>query len=314
MRALRLHEDRLSIEDIPTPQRDGEALVRVSIAGICATDLELARGYMGFSGTLGHEWVGVVASSPDERQVGKRVVGDINAPCRRCDTCAAGRTTHCPNRTVLGISGRDGAFAEWVSLPPDNLHRVPDLVADELAVFVEPLAAACQIVEQVHVRPSTRVVVLGPGRLGQLCARVLALTGARVDVVGREARTSLLPAGIGRVALANAASVSGADVVVDCTGSKDGLNLASQLVRPRGTVVLKTTVHDVGQPQPNHWVIDEITVVGSRCGPFAPALRLLEAGLVDPRPLISARLSLTEGVAAMQLAATPDTLKVILQP
>lgn len=299
--------------DKPLSIRPGEARVRVRLAGVCATDLELVKGYMGFHGTLGHEWVGEVEAAPDAAWVGKRVVGDINCPCGACPTCLAGRPTHCPQRTVLGILGRDGAFAEHLSLPTANLHLVPDGVPDEAAVFVEPLAAACQILEQLHVRPSHRVVVLGTGRLGQLCARVLALSGAEVAAVGRNPVTlALLPPAIRAVPLSQAATLAGADVVVDCTGNPDGLALATSLVRPGGTLVLKTTVHDLGRIEPNRWVIDEITVVGSRCGPFEPALRLLAAGLVDPTPLISARLPLGRGVEALALAGQPGQVKVLL--
>lgn len=313
MRAIALGPDGPALVEKPEPAVPGEAHVRVRLAGVCATDLELVKGYMGFAGTLGHEWVGEVEAAPDPRWVGRRVVGDINCPCGRCPTCLAGRPTHCPSRTVLGIVGRDGAFAEHLSLPVANLHAVPDAVPDDAAVFVEPLAAACEILEQVHVRPSHRVVVLGTGRLGQLCARVLALTGAEVSAVGRNPRTlALLPRGIRQVALADAASVGGADIVVDCTGNPDGLALATSLLRPRATLVLKTTVHDVGRIEPNRWVIDELTVLGSRCGPFEPALRLLAAGLVDPTPLITTRLPL--GVEALERAARPDAVKVLVMP
>lgn len=311
MRALVLAESGPVVRDVPPPDRPGEARIRLRLGGVCATDLELARGYLGFRGTLGHEWVGTVEAAPDPAWVGARVVGDINVPCRACATCRAGRPTHCPHRTVLGIQGRDGAFGEWLSLPVDNLHRVPDGVPDEAAVFVEPLAAACEILEQVHVRPSDRVVVLGTGRLGQLCARVLALTGAETWGVGRNPATrALLPADVR--ASAPDEAPTGADVVVDCTGSADGLAWATRLVRPRGTVVLKTTVHDVGAVHPNGWVIDEVTLVGSRCGPFAPALRLLAGGRVDPTPLITDRFPLARGVEALGRAAAPGAVKVLL--
>lgn len=313
MRALVLGEAGPAVATVPTPSVPGEARVRVTLAGVCATDLELARGYMGFRGVLGHEWVGVVEAAPDPAWVGRRVVGEINVACGSCPTCRAGRPTHCPHRTVLGILGRDGAFAESLSLPVANLHPVPEGVPDEAAVFVEPLAAACEILEQLHVRPSDRVLVLGTGRLGQLCARVLALTGAEVAAVGRNPATrALLPPEV--AALAPDAARSGWDVVVDCTGSADGLALAGRLVRPRGTVVLKTTVHDLGQPNPNGWVIDELTVVGSRCGPFAPALRLLASGRVDPRPLLTARYPLERGTEALAHAARPGAVKVLIDP
>ena len=291
--------------------RAGEATIRMSVAGVCATDLELVKGYMGFHGVLGHEWVGVVEAAPDPTLVGVRVVGDINCACGTCATCLAGRPHHCPCRTVLGIQGRDGAFADRLSLPVHNLHRVPDSVPDDHAVFVEPLAAACRILEQVHVLPDWRVVVLGLGRLGQLCARVLALTGADVVGVARSAeKRGLLP---GRTLDPAAATREPlADLVVDCTGSATGLEAARRLVRPGGTLVLKSTVHDLGGANPTAWIIDEITLIGSRCGPFAPALRLLAAGLIDPSPLIKARLPLTAGVEALALAARPGSVKVLL--
>lgn len=315
MRALHLGPSGPILTEKAPITRPGEARVRVRLAGVCATDLELVKGYMGFEGTLGHEWVGEVEAAPDASLVGQRVVGDINCPCGACPTCLAGRPSHCPSRTVLGIVGRDGAFAEALSLPVANLHRVPDGVSDEAAVFVEPLAAACEILEGVEVRPSMRVVVLGAGRLGQLCARVLALTGAEVAAVGRRPSSlALLPRGIAAVRLEEAGALAGADLVVDCTGNPDGIGLATALLRPRGTLVLKTTVHDVGRIEPNRWVIDELRVVGSRCGPFAPALRLLAAGWIDPTPLISARLPLTAGLEALRRAAEPGAVKVLLEP
>ncbi len=299
------------------PVLAGEAVVGLRLGGVCATDLELCKGYMGFEGVLGHEFVGEVLDAPTghEGLVGRRVVGEINAACGACSTCRAGRPTHCPQRTVLGIEGRDGAFQSRFSLPAANLLPVPDGVSDEAAVFVEPLAAALEILQQVHIRPTDRVVVLGLGRLGQLCARVLALTGAQVTGVGRGGRgVDRLPTGLPGVALDQADSLSGADVVVDCTGHADGIALATRLVRPRGTLVMKTTVHDVGQAPLIPGVLDELTVVGSRCGPFAPALRLLEQGLVDPTPLIDARMSLSNGVAALDKAAERGVIKVVLSP
>ena len=313
MRALVLTEDGPTVtDDWPEPAAAGEARIRLRLGGVCATDLELVKGYMGFTGVLGHEWVGVVEDAPDASLIGTRVVGDINCACRRCAVCRAGRPTHCPERTVLGIAGRDGAFSERFCLPVENLHPVPDRVPDEAAVFVEPLAAALRITDQIHVRPTERVLVLGLGRLGQLCARVLALTGAEVVGVNRSAeKRALLPPGIGRCHPDEAPP--GADVVVDCTGSPAGLQLATRLVRPSGTIVLKTTVHEPLPQPPTPWVIDEVRIVGSRCGPFAPALRLLESGAVDPRPLISAERSLGDGLAALVAAGRPGALKVLLR-
>lgn len=299
--------------DHPYSPTEGEASLRLRLGGVCATDLELCRGYMGFAGVLGHEFVAELAADCGTMRAGTRVVGEINCPCGRCPTCQQGRSNHCPSRTVLGIVGRDGAFAEQLSLPVANLRVVPEGVSDQAAVFVEPLAAACRILDQVHVRPTDRVIVLGLGRLGQLCARVLALTGAAVCGVSRtRAKRDLLPSGIERCAPGQAQV--GADIVVDCTGSSAGLAAAQGLVRPRGQIVLKTTVHDLGEARPTAWVVDELTLVGSRCGPFDAALRLLQAGAVDPTPLITAERGLSEGVAALDLAGQPGAIKVLLRP
>jgi len=314
MRALIVDGERVRIVDVPShAPGPGEAVVRVTRAGVCATDLEIVRGYMGFRGILGHEFCGVVESSPDPAWTGRRVVGEINCACGSCPTCRAGRPTHCPGRTVMGIQGRDGAFAERIVLPLANLHAVPDGVSDEAAVFTEPLAAACEVLEQVPIRPTDRVVVLGLGRLGQLVVRVLALTGAQVLGVGRS-HLGLLPPGVGAVAADDVDGLDLADIVVECTGAPGGLAIASGLVRPRGTLVLKSTVHQPAPPPVTGWVLNEITVVGSRCGPFPPALRLLASGLVDPRPLVHAVLGLSDGAAALAEAGRPGVLKVLLDP
>ena len=297
------------------PDRPGEATIRLLRAGVCATDLELIKGYMGFDGVLGHEFVGLVEEAPERGWVGRRVVGDINCPCRACPTCAAGRPTHCPNRTVLGIQARDGVFSERFTLPLANLHFVPDFVSDDAAVFVEPLAAACRILQQVRIGPTDRVAVLGAGRLGQLCARVVALTGAQVTAVSRNpARLELLPPDILRATLDEAAIARGSDVVVDCTGSAAGLEQATGLVRPGGTIVLKTTVAEPAPASPIPWVIDEVTLVGSRCGPFEPAIRLLASGRVDPRPLVTHTFALQDGLEALAMAADRSSVKVLLRP
>ncbi len=315
MRALVLGSTGPCVKDHPAPLPvPGEALVRPLLGGVCATDLELIKGYMGFQGVLGHELVGVVEQAEDPAWLGRRVVGEINCACGHCASCRSGRPTHCPQRTVLGILGRDGAFAQRLRLPLANLHAVPDGVSDEAAVFAEPLAAACRVLEQVPLGPGQRAVVLGCGRLGQLVARVLALQGAQVQGVDLHAqRLALLPPGVERVPAALAVDLAGADLVVECTGSTDGLALATELVRPLGTIVLKTTVAEPGQPPVVPWVIHEISVIGSRCGPLAPALRLLASGQVDPTPLISARLPLERGVEALELAARPEQLKVLLE-
>jgi threonine dehydrogenase-like Zn-dependent dehydrogenase len=294
----------------------GEALVRVRLAGICNTDVELLRGYMGFHGVLGHEFVGEVTQASDPAWLGKRVVGDINAACYACETCRAGRHTHCPHRTTLGIFRRDGAFADFLRLPIPNLYPVPDAVPDEEAVFVEPLAAACEILEQVAIRPTDRVVVLGDGKLGLLVSAVLRLTGADSRLVGRHrAKLAIAEAwGVAAQPSADDLPAGWADVVVECTGSPAGFALARRLLRPRGTLVLKSTYHGDLPVDMSALVVDEITLVGSRCGPFAPALRLLNSGLVDPTPLISAQYALADGETAFARAVEPGVLKVLLKP
>jgi len=307
--ALQLREDYP--RPVPPP---GEALVRVRLAGICNTDLEIVRGYMGFRGVLGHEFVGTVEEAEDRSLIGQRVVGEINAYCGECPTCRAGRPTHCPHRTTLGIWERDGAFAEYLTLPVRNLHAVPDGISDEEAVFTEPLAAALEILEQVHLRPTDRVVVLGDGKLGLLVAQALALTGCDLLTVGRhrEKLAILARRGIPTLLEAEAEGLA-ADVVVECTGRPEGFAAARRILRPRGTLVLKSTYYGYVEADLTGLVVDEITLVGSRCGPFPPALRLLQHGLVDVRSLISAVYPLARGVEAFTRAAEPGVLKVLLQ-
>lgn len=312
MRALVLDQSvRLLTNQPPPVAAPGEVLVRVTRAGICETDLQLIKGYMGFRGVLGHEFVGVAETGP---YAGRRVVAEINCACRRCPTCLAGFATHCPNRTVLGILNHDGAFADLIAVPQLNLHLVPDSVPDDVAVFTEPVAAAFQIPVQVAVRRTDRVIVLGDGRLGNLCAQVLATLSEAVTVVGKHPEKLALFAamGIATELLSDAPAERAADLVVDCTGSKTGLPTALRMVRPRGTVVLKTTV--AGE-QTMAWaplVIDEVTLVGSRCGPFDRALAALERGEVDVRSLVSDRFTLTDGVRALSRAQEHGVLKVLL--
>jgi threonine dehydrogenase-like Zn-dependent dehydrogenase len=318
MRALRFENGGLRLADVDTPHRGGEALVRVTTAGVCNTDLEIVRGYADFRGTLGHEFVGVVEDSPDRSQIGRRVVGEINAGCGECELCDAGDARHCPNRTVLGIVGRDGAFAEYLTLPPRNLLAVPEAVSDRQAVFTEPLAAACEILDQVKIAPEHRVAVLGDGKLGQLIARVLATTGCELVLIGKHADKLRLASdeGLKTVEL-NRLEVDPArrfDFVVEASGAESGLNLALDLVRPRGTVILKSTFHGPARLDTSRIVVDEISVVGSRCGRFSRALELLERGAVNPEPLVAAEYSLADGLAAMQHAASAGTLKVLLKP
>jgi threonine dehydrogenase-like Zn-dependent dehydrogenase len=312
MRAIVLNDHVEVRDDRPSPTpAEGEVLVRVVRAGVCETDLQLIKGYMGFRGVLGHEFVGVAESGPF---AGRRVVGEINCACWHCETCSRGMNTHCPHRTVLGILGHDGAFADLIAVPQRNLHLVPDALSDDMAVFTEPVAAACQIAMQVTVRPDDRVVVLGDGRLGNLCAQVLARLSRRVLVVGKhdEKLALLLSMGIDTARLSDPLDERSADIVVDCTGSETGLPTALKLVRPRGTIVLKTTVAGVQTMAWAPFVIAEVTLVGSRCGPFDQALLALERGHVQVQPLISDRFTLSRGLDALARAQTNPVLKVLL--
>ena len=315
MRALWLEDRELSMREIDRPQPDGEALVRVRLSGICATDLELVRGYYPFTGVLGHEFVGEVVESPDPGWIGQRVVGEINASCGECLTCQAGRRTHCEYRTVLGIVARNGVHAEYAALPLRNLLAVPESVSDEAAVFTEPVAAALEILEQIHIRPSDRVLLIGAGRLGQLVAQVLALNVSELRVVARHERQRELLAGRGiRTVEEGDVDIRTYDMVVEATGAPSGLDLARRALRSRGTLVLKSTYRGEVTLDLAPFVVDEITIIGSRCGPFAPALRLLERGDVDPTILIDERLPLEQAVDAMELAGRPGVMKVLLDP
>ncbi len=298
--------------DYPEPANiEGETVIEVLTAGICETDLQIVRGYMGFEGVLGHEFVGVARTG---KLAGERVVGDINCSCWKCPTCLTGLPTHCPQRSVLGIWQRDGAFAEQLSLPTKNLHRVPDKLSNDEAVFVEPVAAAYQILRQKLVSRGDRVVVLGDGRLGNVCAQVLADSGCNVLVVGKHpGKLAILSSfGISTVLLPALEPRREADVVVDCTGSASGLPTALKLVKPWGTVVLKTTVAGEQTLALAPIVIDEVRVIGSRCGPFAEAIEGLSSGRVKVKPLISARFPLSDVVNAMQFTGSHPVLKVLL--
>lgn len=313
-------------DDLPPPRPGpGEALVRVLLAGVCGTDLELLRGYRGFRGVPGHEFVGVVETGPPE-WIGTRVVSEINVTCAArspadpaaeapCPACAAGRRAHCRRRAVVGIDGRDGAFAERVALPVANLHRVPDEVDDEAAVFAEPLAAAFRILEQVPIGPADRVAVVGPGRLGRLVVGALAGTGCGLTVTGRAGGAPVRTAGAELPVIPVSEVEPGVfDVAVDCTGHPDGLEIARRAVRPAGTIVLKSTYAGTPAAPLVGLVLDEIAIVGSRCGPFAPALDALRSGAVDVASLIDDRLPLAEAPRAFERAAEPGALKVLLAP
>jgi threonine dehydrogenase-like Zn-dependent dehydrogenase len=331
MQSLWLEEQALSLRDIPRPSKPGEALIRVRLSGICGTDLELVRGYYPFSGVIGHEFVGEVVSVADfddsngrdprnleisesVNWIGKRVVGEINVSCGGCEQCRSGRPTHCEKRTVLGITNRDGVHAEYTTLPLANLHLVPDCVSDEAAVFTEPLAAALEIQQQVHLQPTDRVLLIGAGRLGQLVAQTLALTGVELRVVARHPLQQKLLTGRGiRLITEDEIQPRRWDVVVEATGSPSGFDLARQALRPRGRLVLKSTYRGEMTINWSPFVVDEITIVGSRCGPFAPALRLLEQGEVDPTILIAQRSRLVKAVEAIEMAKQPGILKVLLE-
>ncbi len=313
MRAL-VFDDHLHLDAAypqPAPQAD-QALLKILRAGVCNTDLEITKGYMGFSGVLGHEFVGVVEDGAPE-WLGKRVVGEINVADGQCDMCLTGVPSQCRDRTTVGIDRHDGAMADYMALATRNLYEVPDNVSDDDAVFVEPLAAALQILEAVHISPRDKVLVIGIGKLGSLCAQVLRLTGADVrGVVRREAQAKLLDTW--RIPAGEKADFApnGADVVVDCTGNEAGFEAALDLIRPRGKLVLKSTYTGLPQANLTRVVVDEIDVIGSRCGPFDAALRLLAAGLIDTESLIDARYGLDAAVGAFERAAQPGALKVLL--
>lgn len=319
MQTLWLENKRLESQTRPAAARPGEALIKVRLTGVCGTDLEMVKGYYPFTGIPGHEFVGEIAALPEnlptKLNLGTRVVGEINAVCGQCEACRNGRPTHCENRTVLGIANRDGVFAEYVSLPLENLHPVPASVPDELAVFTEPLAAALEIQEQVQIHPTDRVLLVGAGRLGQLIAQTLALTGAGLRVVARHPLQKKLLTDRG-IKLIDEAEVQPRhwDVVIEATGSPAGFELARRAIRPRGTFVLKSTYKGEMTLNLSPLVVDEITIVGSRCGPFAPALRLMEQKLVDPSVLTAAEFRLAEGLQAFESAAQPGMLKVLIRP
>lgn len=317
MQAVWLEKGCLNLrQDIPIPiPGPGEALIKVRQAGICATDLEIVRGYYPFTGILGHEFVGEVVQAPgNESRVGQRVVGEINITCGECPHCKAGRRTHCERRTTLGIRERHGVFAEYFTLPVENLYEVHASIADEAAVFTEPLAAALEINQEVHVHPDDRVLVVGAGRLGQIIAQTLAISGCQLSVVVRHAhhQEHLAKQGIATIIEEEVAARQW-DIVVEATGSPSGFDLARRAVRPRGSLVLKSTYAGKIEVNLSGVVVDEIHLIGSRCGPFLPALRLLQSGLVQPQRLISERFPLAQARLAFERAAQPGMLKIVLQ-
>lgn len=334
MLAFQVAKGKLKPVTKPLPMlRSGWALVRVRLAGICNTDMEILRGYHGFRGTPGHEFVGEVAEvgggsgRQRSRWIARRVTGEINVTCSAygyrplCFFCRRGLKTHCTRRTVLGIVAHDGAFAEYLALPLENLHVVPDSVSDEQAVFVEPLAAACEILDQVHMKRFRRAAVLGDGKLAQLIARVLRTVLPRVVMYGKHEKKLAIArrAGIKTQRVRGHAGdlerIKGSyALVVEATGSPVGLGLAQHVTEPRGTLVLKSTFHGAAPVETWPIVVKEITVIGSRCGPFAKAIALLGAGKVDPTPLITRTFPLAEAQTAMQFAQRSGVMKVLLKP
>ena len=315
MRALFFDGSLKLLGEYPEPhRRAGESLIRVKVAGICNTDLEIAAGYMGYNGVLGHEFVGIVEESDNPKLRNKRVVGEINLNCGHCEFCGSGLRTHCPNRAVLGIMDHPGVIADLCTLPDSNLHEVPEALPDEAAVFCEPVAAAFEILAQVPVEPGRKAVVLGDGKLGLLVAQVLKTAHADVLLVGRSPRKLALARGWSiRTALADDMRGETADIVVDCTGTTEGFEAALDFVRPRGTIVVKTTVADRFSINLAPLVINEITVVGSRCGPFEPALRALSDGSVRVNEMVANIFPMEQALEAFEFASQPETLKVIIR-
>ncbi len=301
--------------DLAVPERPPEeALIKVLLAGICQTDIELTKGYMSFQGIPGHEFVGMVEAADNRSLIGKRVVGEINCPCRDCNNCAAGMYNHCANRSVLGIVGRDGACAEYFTLPERNLHVLPDVIPNEEAVFVEPLAACCRILEQVPVVKDSSVLVLGDGRMGLLCAQVLKTARAHVTVMGRHEEKLSMLSGLGINTKNTSEGLKGKfDIVVDCTGSPDGLSLSLSHTRPQGILLIKSTVAAQRSIDFNDVVINEIQIRGSRCGPFAPAIQALQKKEIVVAPLISRIFPLDQAVQAFRAATQKENIKILLQ-
>src|SRR5215208_14983 len=314
MKALWLEKNKTFLRDVPQPHKPNEALIKIRMAGICSTDLELVKGYYPYTGILGHEFVGEIVEAEEASWIGQRVVGEINVSCNQCEQCLNRRSTHCENRTVLGIVNRDGTFAEFTQLPIANLHRVPDSVPDEMAVFTEPLAAALEIQQQVHIESSDCVLIIGAGRLGQLIAQTLALTGCDLHVVARHANQKdlLLARGI-KIIDEEVIQPWRWDVVVEATGSPNGFALARKAIRPRGILVMKSTYKGEMSVNFSSIVVDEINLIGSRCGPFAPALRLMELRQVDPTVLIAEEFKLDDALKAFERAAETGVLKVLVQ-
>jgi alcohol dehydrogenase len=317
MRAIKFNKGLKIIKNYPVPKpQEGEALIKILTAGICNTDIEITKGYMGFSGILGHEFVGIVEkiNDPNQELLNQRVVGEINCGCGYCEYCLKDLENHCPKRTVLGIFNRNGCFADYITLPVKNLHKVSDNITNREAVFTEPLAAAFEILEQIQINPDDKVLILGDGKLGLLISFVLNLTLGEVILVGKHQEKLDIAKNQGvKVKLLNNLSVEKIyDVVVEATGSVSGFELAQNLVKPRGTIVLKSTLASEKPLNLAPIVIDEIKIIGSRCGPFKPTLKVLEQKLIDVTPLISGEFNFNEAQRAFELSKTTGILKVLI--
>jgi len=316
MKAVILKNRRISVEEVPLPSmEEGEALIKVTKAGICNTDVEMIKGYMDFEGILGHEFVGCVMEASIKDWIGKRVVGEINISCHKCEMCQAGYPKHCSSRLVLGIQGKDGVFAEFVTLPLSNLHCLPPEISDEEAVFVEPLAAALEVLEQVQIRKEHEVLVLGDGKLGLLIAQVLRNQTSHVFCVGHHQRklAILQRKGI-RTFLNNCDRNQKFDIIVEATGNPKGIPEALNRIKPRGKIVAKSTFYGDSEINISRMVIDEIQLIGSRCGPFKKALDFLRNKLIHVKDMIDGDYPLEDAQEAFELAKKTDTIKVFLTP
>ena len=313
MKALYLDQQVVLKEDYPVPVLvPNEALVKVLRAGICRTDLELTRGYMGFTGVMGHEFVGVVEQCRDKEWIGRRVAARINIACGECIYCYNNLASHCPSRSIIGIKGHDGCFAEYIAVPHTNLHLVPDPISDDEATFIEPLAACYQVLEQVHIHPNNTIIVLGAGKLGLLMAQVMKTHGNNVTLVAKHPEKLELAKKLGLKATLVSRVKDRSKNVIDCTGRPEGFRLAQELVIPRGRIILKSTFTEKSPIDAAAIVVNEIEVIGSRCGPFRPAINALERGQVNVRELISGRYPLSQGVEALRAAADPQALKILI--
>ena len=314
MKAVFFDGESIKLKEVskPIPQKD-EALIRLLYSGICNTDLEIIKGYMDYKGILGHEFVGIVESCKNKNLIGKRVVGEINCGCGECSYCQSGLSRHCPNRTVIGIDRRDGAHAEYLTLPAANLHILPDNVSSLNGVFAEPLAAALEITAQIQLEPGMRVAVIGNGKLGHLVAEMLQLYSVNLSVIGKNPfRLELSKKRGFKAWRADRVKLPPQDVVVECSGAPDGLQLAGRLLAPRGILVLKSTYHDDLSLNPSLWVIHEITLIGSRCGPFEPAIHMLNSEKIDPSYLVSKIVPSSNALDAFEMAEDKNMLKILI--